>query len=111
MILEDWLDGLSYTLQQGNCKKEVTEVVFDSRKAAPGAVFVCMAGSHIDSHAFIPQVLEAGVKVLVTEHEVEAPEDVTVLVVENGRHALALLSSARYGHPSEKLLMIGVTGT
>ncbi|MCC8126654.1 MAG: UDP-N-acetylmuramoyl-L-alanyl-D-glutamate--2,6-diaminopimelate ligase [Clostridiales bacterium] len=111
MILEDWLDGLSYTLQQGDCQKEVTEVVFDSRKAAPGAVFVCMAGSHIDSHTFIPQVLEAGVKVLVTEHEVTVPEDVTVLVVENGRHALALLSSARYGHPSEKLLMIGVTGT
>lgn len=65
----------------------------------------------IDSHDFIPQVTEAGVKVLVTEHPVETPEDVTVVETENGREALALLSAARFGYPSRKLTMIGVTGT
>lgn len=110
-MLKDWLEGLTYTLLQGDLETEVGEVIYDSRKAAPGAVFVCMSGSKVDSHKFIPQVLQAGVRVLVTEHPVEVPEDVTVVQTENGREALALLSAARFGHPSRKLLMIGVTGT
>ncbi len=96
---------------QGTPDVNVEEVIYDSRKAAPGAVFVCMAGFRTDSHDFIPQVLQAGVKVLVTEKPVKAPEDVTVLQVKSGREALALLSAARFGYPAKKLLMIGVTGT
>ena len=111
MTIKDWLEGLSYKLVQGSLDVEVNEVVYDSRKAAPGAVFVCMKGTKIDSHDFIYQVTEAGVKVLVTEHPVEAPEGVTVVETENGREALALLSAARFGYPSRKLTMIGVTGT
>ena len=111
MTIKDWLEGFSYKLVQGSLDVEVNEVVYDSRKAAPGAVFVCMKGTKIDSHDFIPQVTEAGVKVLVTEHPVETPEDVTVVETENGREALALLSAARFGYPSRKLTMIGVTGT
>lgn len=103
-MLKDWLEGLTYTLLQGDLETEVGEVIYDSRKAAPGAVFVCMSGSKVDSHKFIPQVLQAGVRVLVTEHPVEVPEDVTVVQTENGREALALLSAARFGHPSRKLL-------
>lgn len=110
-MLKDWLQELSYTLVQGSVDVEVSEVVYDSRKAGQGAVFVCMAGSRVDSHDFVPQVLEAGVKVLVTEKPVSAPDDVTVLQVKNGREALALLSAARFGYPAKKLTMIGVTGT
>ena len=110
-MLKDWLLGLSCTVVQGSLEVEVEEVVYDSRKAVPGAVFICMAGSRVDSHRFIPQVLEAGVKVLVVEHPVEAPKNVTVVQVDNGRVALAYLSAARFGHPSRKLTMIGVTGT
>ena len=95
-MLKDWLEGLSCTLVQGSLEVEAEEVLYDSRKAAPGAVFVCMAGSRVDSHKFIPQVLKAGVKVLVVEHPVEVPEDVTVLLTDNGRRALALLSAARF---------------
>ena len=111
MTIKDWLEGLSYKLVQGSLDVEVNEVVYDSRKAAPGAVFVCMKGTKIDSHDFVGQVTDAGVKVLVTEHAVEAPADVTVVETANGREALALLSAARFGYPSRKLTMIGVTGT
>lgn len=110
-MLKDWLQGLSYRIVQGSLDVEVKDVVYDSRKAAPGSVFVCMAGSRVDSHRFVPQVLEAGVKVLAVEQPVSAPSNVTVIQVENGREALALLSAARFGHPAEKLTMIGVTGT
>lgn len=110
-MIKDWLKGLEYTLLQGSLDVEVNEVVYDSRKAAPGAVFICMKGTRIDSHTFVPQVLAAGVKVLVVEEPVEAPEDVTVIQVKYGREALAVLSAARFGNPSRKMTMIGVTGT
>ena len=102
-MLKDWLAGLEYELVQGSLLADVDEVVFDSRKAAPGAVFVCIAGSRVDSHEFIPQVLEAGVRVLVVERKISAPPEVTVLRVKKGREALALLSAARFGYPAEKL--------
>lgn len=111
MIIKDWLKGLEFTLLGGSLETEADEVVYDSRKAAEGAVFICMKGTRTDSHDFIPQVLEAGVKVLVVERPVQVPEGVTVIQVESGRKALAVLSAARFGNPSEKLLMIGVTGT
>ena len=52
MILRTWLNELDYELVRGSLDVEVTEVVYDSRKAVPGAVFVCMAGT-----AWIPTVL------------------------------------------------------
>ena len=110
-MLKDWLQNLKYELLQGTTEIEVNEVVYDSRKAAPGAVFVCMKGTRIDSHKFIPQVIEAGTTVIVVEDHAEAPDNITVIRVENGREALAVLSAARFGNPSGKMTMIGVTGT
>lgn len=122
MIFRDWLKGLEYTLLQGNVDVETEDVIYDSRKAASGKVFVAMKGIQADGHSFIPQVLKAGVTVLVTERPVEEElkasglsgeelNKITVVMVEEGRHALALLSAARFGHPTKKLVMIGVTGT
>ena len=111
-MLNDWLKELKYELVQGELEIPVKEVVYDSRKAGEETVFVCMKGTNVDSHDFIPTVLAAGTKALVVEREVSGiPEDVTVLKVENGRNALALLSAARFGYPAEKMVTIGVTGT
>lgn len=111
MKLRDWLNELEYELLQGTLEEEVDEVVYDSRKAAAGAVFVCMRGANVDSHSFIPDVLAKGTTVLVTEQAVEVPEHVTVLRVANGRNALALLSAARFDYPARKMVTIGLTGT
>ena len=122
MIFRDWLKELDYTLLQGSVDVETEDVIYDSRKAAPGKAFVAMKGIRVDGHSFIPQVLKAGVRVLVTERPVEEElknsglseeelKQVTVVMVEEGRHALALLSAARFDHPAKKLVMIGVTGT
>ena len=67
MKLKSWLKELPYTLLQGSLEMEVDEVVYDSRKAAPGTVFVCMRGANVDSHTFIPDVVEKGAPVLVVE--------------------------------------------
>lgn len=111
MRIKEWLGELEYQLQQGSLDTEVDEVVFDSRKARPGAVFICIKGTKVDSHEFIPSVLAAGVTVLVTERAVEVPKEVTVILVRQGREALARLSAARFGYPAKQMTMIGVTGT
>lgn len=111
MKLKEWLAELKYELIQGNLLEEVDEVVYDSRKAAERTVFVCMRGANVDSHDFVPDVILRGAAVIVTEKEISAPENVTVLKVENGRNALSLLSAARFGYPARKMVTIGVTGT
>lgn len=111
MDLKSWLQGLDCELIQGTEEREVTDVVYDSRKAKAGDVFVCMKGTKIDSHSFIPAVLEQGVKVLVAEVPVTVPEDITVIKVTDSRAALAHLSAARFGNPARKMIMVGVTGT
>lgn len=115
MFLSDWLLELPCEVVQGSTHVLVKDVCYDSRKAAADTVFVCMKGSLRDSHDFIPDVLRAGCKAFVVEEGWEKPEgfpkDVTVVSVENGRNALALLSAARFGHPSKKMVTIGVTGT
>ncbi len=122
MVLKDWLTELDYELVQGSLDAEVSEVVYDSRKAIPGALFICMAGTRVDSHRFVPDVLKAGVRVLLTERDIteelaasglpeEELAEVTVLKTSDGRRGLALLSAARFGYPAGKMVMIGVTGT
>ena len=111
MMFKDWLEDIRCQVLQGSLEVRVSEVVYDSRKACPGAVFVCMAGSRVDSHEFCSQVYAAGVRVFVTERPIALPADATVVMVENGREALAHISAARFGFPDRKMVTIGVTGT
>ena len=60
MKLREWLKEMEYELLQGNLDEEVDDVVYDSRKAAAGSVFVCMRGANVDSHKFIPDVIQNG---------------------------------------------------
>ncbi len=111
MKFSDWLKNLDYQVLQGDIDTEVEDVVYDSRKAAEGTVFVCMKGTRIDSHSFIDDVMEKGVKVFVVEREVQLPEGITAIRVENARHALAEISAARFHYPAKRMIMVGVTGT
>ena len=111
MILRELLQRLNYTVVQGSVDVTVTELVFDSRKAVPGCIFVALSGSRADGHAYIPQVVEKGAAVIVGERAVEVPDHVTYLQVENSRVALAELSAAYFGYPAEQLTVVGITGT
>lgn len=111
MKLMNLLERLEYTCIQGSVEREVTAVVSDSRKVTPGALFICIRGAVVDGHTFAADVAEKGAAVLVVEEPVKVPDDVTVLLVENTRYALALISCAYFGHPAEKLKTIGITGT
>ncbi len=111
MKLAELLERLEYRCLQGSLDTEVKDIVNDSRKVGEGALFFCIKGAVTDGHQYVPDVIEKGAKVLVVQEPVEAPEEVTVIRVEDSRYAMALIAAAWYGHPAEKLKVIGITGT
>ena len=111
MKLEKLLERLKYDVVQGSDGIEITTLVNDSRKVEDGSVFVCISGAVSDGHKYIPDVAEKGAAAVVVERDVEAPEGMTVIRVEDTRYALALMSAAYFGYPAEKLKIIGITGT
>lgn len=111
MKLSSLLERVEYTCCQGSLDQEVTTVTYDSRKAEPGSMFICIRGAVVDGHKFIPDVVEKGAKVLVVEEETQVPSGVTVIRVKDTRYAMAFISAAYFGYPAEKLKTIGITGT
>ncbi len=113
MRLEDLLKGVQYTCLQGSIDREVTQVVYDSRKVSEGCLFICIKGANFDGHDFASEVTEKGAGVLVVSKQVPEVKDkaVTVIRVEDTRFAMAFISAAYFGHPAEKLKVIGITGT
>jgi len=94
-------------------EREVLDIAQDSRKVKPGSLFVAVRGFHSDGHRFIPQALQQGAMAVIAEelNSVQAPSDIPLIIVNNSRRALALISDVFYGHPSRHLKLIGITGT
>lgn len=112
MKLQKLLEKMDYELLQGSLETEVADLAYDSRKIKPGMLFVAIAGTVVDGHKFIPDVLAKGASVLVVEREIESPSsEVTVVKVENGRQALSYISQAYFEYPADKMISIGITGT
>ena len=111
--LKTLLDKLEYEPVQGTLEREITAVVYDSRKVIPGCLFICINGANFDGHDFAAQVTAQGAGVLVVQKDIELPADadVTVIKVADTRYAMAFISAAWFGHPAEKLKVIGITGT
>ena len=111
MQLSHLLERLEYEIIQGRDDIEITTLANDSRKVEQGSAFVCISGAVVDGHEFVAEVVSKGASAVVVEKDVEAPEGVTVIRVEDTRYALALMSAAYFGYPAEKLKVIGITGT
>ena len=111
MKLGQLLDGMKYECVQGDTDREISVLIYDSRKACDDAVFVCISGAVRDGHDFAEEVVAAGVKTLIVEKDVTAAPDVTVIKVGDTRLALAELSAAYFGHPAREITTIGITGT
>ncbi len=112
MLLRRLLEKTDYKLMQGSLETEVTSVIYDTRKEIlPGACFVCISGTVFDGHNYAKEAAQKGASVIVAERYVELPQDVTLIVTEDNRKALARISAAWFGYPAEQLRMIGVTGT
>jgi len=88
---------------------EVTGICYDSRRLRPGDCFVAIPGEHTDGHRYVETALRDGATVAVVQRRIGTawPQ----VVVADTRRALALISSAFFGHPTRSMVVIGVTGT
>ena len=89
---------------------EVRSLGYDSRAVTPGTLFFAIPGEHVDGHDFVAEAVRRGALGAVVEREV-AGVGVPQLVVDRARRALADAADAWFGRPSERLEVIGVTGT
>jgi UDP-N-acetylmuramoyl-L-alanyl-D-glutamate--2,6-diaminopimelate ligase len=91
---------------------EVKGICFDSRKVEQGFLFVAVKGTTSDGHDFIDKAISLGAIVIVCENLPETVnERITYVAVKDSSHALGIIASNFYGNPSEKLKLVGVTGT
>ncbi|SMC91432.1 UDP-N-acetylmuramoyl-L-alanyl-D-glutamate--2,6-diaminopimelate ligase [Chryseobacterium sp. YR221] len=96
----------------GDNNREVKELVFDSRKITENVLYIAIRGTVVDGHSFIESAIEKGATTIVCEEFPEVlAENVTYIQVKDASKALGHLASNFYGNPSQKLKLIGVTGT
>lgn len=111
-ILKNILYKTSINAASGDMDKEVSGITMDSRQVKPGFVFVAVKGTSVDGHEYIDQSIEKGASAILCEHLPEhMDQEVTYVVVNDSAFALGIAASNFYGNPSEKLKLIGVTGT
>jgi UDP-N-acetylmuramoyl-L-alanyl-D-glutamate--2,6-diaminopimelate ligase len=109
--LKELLTGLQGAQISGEDCLEVPGLAYHSQQVVPGGVFVALKGAKTDGHRFLSQALNLGARVIVTEEHFEPPAGVTTVWVPLARLALARMSAAFYGHPSQELVLVGITGT
>ena len=95
----------------GDMETEIKDIQFDSRKVSAGSLFVATRGTAVDGHDFISAALLSGAAAVVCEQLPEDTANGAFVVVTDSQHALGLLASRWFGKPSEKLTLVGVTGT
>ena len=100
------------TSVSGDMETAITTIAFDSRRVEPGTVFVAIRGTQVDGHDYIDAALEKGAVAVVCEELPKGMLDsVAYIEVKSSSEALGIMASNFYGNPSEKLELIGITGT
>jgi len=88
---------------------EIGSIHYRAQDVQPGGLFVAIEGLTADGHDFIDEALTRGASAIVTQKPVKSES--IIIEVENTRKALAAISARFFTHPSEKLFLIGITGT
>lgn len=109
--LADITAGLPVLARGGPQERVIKGIAYDSRRVAPGDLFVAIPGSNFDGHDFIPQAAAQGAAAVVVEKEVALPPGLAWARVQDSRQSLGHLAAAFYDYPARRLRLIGVTGT
>ncbi|NLK68111.1 MAG: UDP-N-acetylmuramoyl-L-alanyl-D-glutamate--2,6-diaminopimelate ligase [Clostridiaceae bacterium] len=111
MELTKLIEGLDILDIQGTTNKQISRIVYDSRRAVPGALFVCVDGFKTDGHKFIQSAIDNGATTFLVQKDVPAIDDITIIKVPDTRYALAHVSAVFFEHPSRDFTLLGITGT
>lgn len=112
MKLEEILKSVNVCRWAGDLNIEVTDIQMDSRLVKSGCLFVAVKGTQTDGHAYIGKAIAGGAAAIVCETLPEQTDDkVTYVQVSDSEDAVGKLATTFYGNPTEKLDLVGVTGT
>jgi UDP-N-acetylmuramoyl-L-alanyl-D-glutamate--2,6-diaminopimelate ligase len=117
MIWNDFITEIAALVSAGSSAAPITGIEYDSRRVAPGAIFVAMKGGSTDGNRYVEKALAAGALGVITDsaqtfdHLTVYRPGLPILHVEHGRRALAQASAAFFGHPERALAATGITGT
>jgi UDP-N-acetylmuramoyl-L-alanyl-D-glutamate--2,6-diaminopimelate ligase len=118
MELTELINSVHVIQVVGNIqRKDVTGIYHDSRRVVEGSVFVAIKGFNVDGHRFINEVLGKGVQAVILEDDTAVPDEIFLhtgaakVLVKDSRQALAEISKGFYKNVSEKIKLIGITGT
>lgn len=109
MKLSELLSDIPVLEMTVSPETEITGVSYDSRRVMPGHLFVAITGYASDGYQFIPMAAENGASCVLCERKPEG--ELPYILSPNARKALAALGANWYGHPAEKMTILGVTGT
>lgn len=110
--LSSLLEGWKLLDQKGEMDMEILDIAIDSRKVAPGTLFIAMEGSLVDGHDFIDQAIENGATAILLEKLPDVlKEDTTYVKVENSRKMASFIAAEFFGQPAQKMKVVGITGT
>lgn len=111
-ILKDILYKVTIEAVHGSTDLSIEKIEFDSRKVSNNDVFVAIKGSLSDGHQFIDKAISLGATVVVCEDlPTTLLDNITYVKVQNSNQALSYLAANYYNNPSQKLKLIGITGT
>ena len=105
-------EGIECTII-GNPDEQVAGLAYNSRDVREGDMFFCIVGLKVDGHSFAQDAIDRGAKFIVAERKLYLVDatDVTVVVVDDSRKAMAHVAANFYGNPSHDFALVGVTGT
>ena len=94
-------------------KIEVKNIVTDSRRVEKGSLFICLRGTRADGHEYMDEAIRSGASVIVAEKVRDACVGgaAAIILLDNTRSVSARLYNAWYGNPTERLKIVGATGT
>ena len=112
MLLRDILYKVAIRSVAGSTDTEVGDIDIDSRKIRPGSAFIALKGVAADGHQFIDKAIGNGASVIIAETiPTERKDNIVYVQVENSAIAAGLMASNFYGQPTNKMKVVGVTGT
>ena len=111
-LLKDIIYGVSILEIKGNTNIAIEKVTFDSREVQNLSLFIAIVGTQSDGHKFIKNAEDSGASAIVCEQlPKKLNDDITYIRVPDSSLAIGLIASNFYDNPSEKLDLIGITGT
>jgi len=111
MKLTEILETVQPLTIEGSTDRDITGIAYDSRLVMPGNMFVALRGVHDDGHRFVDMAIDKGAAAVMFEQDCCLSPRATKIKVHDARRTMALAADCFYNHPSQRLKVVGVTGT